>query len=118
MAPGKTPKERWHVGREIPLAVIITLLIAFGGNIFAVGYFAQKVTSFMDWTKTEFSRQEIKIDNMGADKVHRQTVLAMLETRDAKIDAINISLAALRTTMQANTALLQKILFERQSESK
>lgn len=105
-------KENWHMEKGVPLALIVTVLFAFGANIYTYASTMQEIKSFMKLTDQRFADQDEKIREGTADRIYRSTVLAMFETRDAKINNVAESITSLSTTIGSNTVLLQQILRE------
>lgn len=86
--------SRWHVGREIPLALIAALLIQTGGGI----WWASTMTSKLDTalqTLAEFRAERYTKDDGRRD---RELLVAQLETlkardaeHDRRIEALELS---------------------------
>ena len=51
-------KERWHVGKEIPLAVVITMILQAA----AIVWFAAKMDNQIDVNSASISRNGVKIE--------------------------------------------------------
>ena len=79
-------KERWHVGREIPIAVLVMLAVQTGGGVWWAASLSQKLDSVIDqvaelraerYTK-EDARRDQELMKLRATELERR--VASLET--------------------------------------
>ena len=82
-------KERWHVGKEIPLAVVMTMIL----QAVAIVWFAAQMDNQIDINKASIERNLVRIDAAGVeiddlyDAISEQNVLnARLEVTMLNID--------------------------------
>ncbi len=101
-------REKWHVGKEIPISLILTLLLVVGSNI----AFKQQVEDFMLHTETRLEEMQRDIRERTADRIHSTTVREMFRTKDAEIKSLGVSVAKIENVVEGNTDLLQQILRE------
>lgn len=83
-------EDRWHVGKEIPLAVLFTLVIQTGGGV----WWLAQVSSKIDYAIV--TMQEFKAERYTRDDARRDRELA--SQRDAEHDR---RLANLEASLEA-----------------
>lgn len=66
-------KERWHVGKEIPLAIIVSLMLQTGGVV----WWASSLSTKMDLLSAQVF--ELKADKSGQN-------IALLQQRDIEFE--------------------------------
>lgn len=71
-------RNGWHVGREIPIAVIVALVIQTGGGIWWLANLAAKLDS------VQYQLAELKTDRYTASDARRDNDLARL--RDENLE--------------------------------
>lgn len=85
-------QEKWHVGKEVPIAVLFTLVVQTGGGI----WWLAQVSSKIDYAVS--TMQEFKAERYTRDDARRDRELA--QQRDAEHDrrlaAIEASLDVLK----------------------
>ena len=103
-------EQRWHVGKEIPIAVIVAIGIAILSNYGMYKAFEEKMLNHIDRADEKFLEMREYIDSRTSDRIHGQTVREMFRTKDAEIRALATALDKMHSTQQAHTVLLQEIL--------
>ena len=95
-------KERWHVGKEIPLAVVFAMMVQLGGII----WFASKMDTRLDVNAASIVRNNIKIEKADAkiddlyDAIAEQNVLN--GRLDVTLQNVNRTLEGVSRYMEAN----------------
>lgn len=105
-------EQKWHVGKEIPIAVIFAIVIAIISNYGMYKAFEQKMLSHIDRTDEKFIEMRAYVDSRTADRIYGQTVREMFRTKDAEIKSLADAIDKMHTTQQAHTVILQEILRE------
>lgn len=82
-------EERWHVGKEIPLAVLFTLIVQTGGGIWWLAQVSSKIDHAIS------TIQEFKVERYTKDDGRRDRELA--QQRDAEHDR---RLAAIEASLE------------------
>lgn len=72
----KRPNERWHVGKEIPIAVIMGLMVQTGGLI----WFAATQTAKLDYLTVMMT--EFRVSQYTQADARRDIELALARHRD------------------------------------
>ena len=76
------PKERWHVGKEIPLAVVITMILQAA----AIVWFAAKMDNQIDVNAASISRNGVKIEKADLKIDGLYDAIAEQNVLNARID--------------------------------
>ena len=71
-------RDRWHVGREIPIAVLVMLAVQTGGGIWWAAGLSQKLDSVIAQVA------EIKSERYTKDDARRD--MELMRTRDADLE--------------------------------
>lgn len=94
------PKERWHVGKEIPLAVVITMILQAA----AIVWFAAKMDNQIDVNAASIARNlksieisELEIDDLYDAIADQNVVNARL---DVTLQNINKTLESVNRHME------------------
>ena len=114
-------RERWHVGKEIPIAVIIMVLGVGLTNFVGWKLFEGKVESYITATNDRFielhkliQQREIQIykmlDEKTKDRIQKSEVIQMFAVKDVQIEALTNSINRLYEASVSNNAVLQEIL--------
>ena len=114
-------REKWHVGKEIPLAVIIVVLGVALTNFIGWKLFEAKVESYITATDSKFleihklmQQRELQmyrmLDERTTDRVSKAEVIQMFATKDVQIEALTSSIDRLYEASVSNNAMLQEIL--------
>ena len=85
-------QEKWHVGKEVPLAVLLTLMVQTGGGI----WWLAQVSSKIDYAIA--TMQEFKAERYTRDDARRDRELAAQRDaeHDRRLAAIEASLEMLK----------------------
>ena len=114
-------REKWHVGKEIPIAVIIMVLGVGLTNFVGWKLFEGKVESYITSTNGRFielhkliQQREIQIykmlDEKTKDRIQKSEVIQMFAVKDVQIEALTNSINRLYEASVSNNAVLQEIL--------
>ena len=114
-------RERWHVGKEIPIAVIIMVIGVGLTNFVGWKLFEGKVESYITATNDRFielhkliQQREIQIykmlDEKTKDRIQKSEVIQMFAVKDVQIEALTNSINRLYEASVSNNAVLQEIL--------
>lgn len=89
---GVEEREKWHVGREVPLAVISTLCVMILAQIGTWQAFKNEVENYMEFQQDQ-RIEDIKtmrayVEARTDDRIRGSQVHSMLEVRDVKHEAL------------------------------
>ncbi len=86
---GKEQAKRWHIGREIPLAVILVLMIQTAGVIWWAASTSAKV-DFMKETNVAASIVQAAVDRRQDDESQRSEtrIMTQLDKLNVKLDKL------------------------------
>ena len=79
------PKEHWHVGREIPIALIFVVLIQTAGGVWWASTMTSKIDSALV-TLSEFRAERYTKEDGRRDREFLGLVLEGLKTRDGELE--------------------------------
>ncbi len=95
-------KERWHAGKEIPLAVIFAMGVQLGGII----WFASKMDNQIDVNAASIVRNDVKIERANGKIDDLSDAIAEQNVVNARLDVtmqnINRTLEVVGRYMEAN----------------
>ncbi len=95
-------KERWHVGKEIPLAVVFAMMLQLGGII----WFASKMDNQIDVNAASIVRNDVKIERANGKIDDLSDAIAEQNVVNARLDVtmqnINRTLEVVGRYMEAN----------------
>lgn len=77
--------KRWHVGREIPLALIVVLIVQTAGGVWWAANLTNKVDSAI-LSIQEFKTERYTKDDARRDQELMRTVISVLQTVDSSFD--------------------------------
>ena len=82
-------KQKWHIGKEVPLATIVVLLLQTAGALWWAAQVAAKV-DYLERTQVTNELSQAAIDRRQDDEAKRSEdrILAQLEKLSAKLDRI------------------------------
>ena len=93
--------DRWHVGKEIPLAVIVALVVQLG----AIVWFASKMDNRIDTNTAAISRNFVRISKTIKDIDSLEMVVATQNVINGRLDVtlknINRTLEVFSRRMEA-----------------
>lgn len=78
-------KEYWHVGKEIPLALIVVVLIQTGGGIWWASALSSKLDSAL-MTLAEFKAERYTRDDGRRDREFIGVLLEQIRAKDIEIE--------------------------------
>lgn len=94
-------KERWHVGKEVPLAVVITMMLQAA----AIVWFAAKMDNRIDINTAAFERNLVQIKEINADIDDIHDSIAAQNVINGRLDVtmqnVNRTLEAVGRHMEA-----------------
>lgn len=95
-------KERWHVGKEIPLAVVMTMLV----QAVAIVWFAAKMDNQIDVNAASITRNDAKIEKADVKIDGLYNAIAEQNVINARLDVtmqnVNRTLEVVGRYMEAN----------------
>jgi septal ring factor EnvC (AmiA/AmiB activator) len=75
-------KERWHVGKEIPLAVVLTMIL----QAVAIVWFAAKMDNQIDVNAASITRNDVKIEKANTKIDDLYDAIAEQNVINARLD--------------------------------
>ena len=114
-------REKWHVGKEIPLAVIVMLIGVVLAQYVGWKIFQASVDSYIASTDDKFlelhasnNRRDVQflrlLDERTNDRISKAEVVQMFVVKDVQIEALTNSIDRLYEASVSNNAVLQEIL--------
>ena len=95
-------KERWHVGKEIPLAVVFAMMLQLAGII----WFASKMDNQIDVNAASIVRNDVKIEKANGKIDDLSDAIAEQNVINARLDVtmqnVNRTLEVVGRYMEAN----------------
>ena len=114
-------REKWHVGKEFPLAVIVMLIGVVLSQYVGWKVFQNSVDAYIDATEDKFlelhasnNRRDVQflrlLDERTDDRIGKGEVVQMFAIKDVQINALTSSIDRLYEASVSNNAMLQEIL--------
>lgn len=89
MTPKQDVKEKWHLKKEIPITVILTILLSVGAGTLAIWNIRGDVDLHWQVTGQQISSLDTHIQNdVTSNTETRNLALMLLEKLDTKLDTI------------------------------
>lgn len=83
---GRQPADRWHIARDIPLAVLVTLVIQTGAGVWFLSQMSARVDSAIE-TIRELRNERYTREDARRDRELFMTMFQSLQLRDAELSA-------------------------------
>lgn len=96
----ETDNRKWHIGKEIPVATLIALVLVIASNFVTYSLFKQEVEIFMASTDKEFTKVYARINEHNAKDLDSATVRAMFRHKDSQINDLKSSLTEIKNSIE------------------
>ena len=84
--PERRANDRWHIARDIPLAVLVTLVIQTGAGVWFLSQMSARVDSAIE-TIRELRNERYTREDARRDRELFMTMFQSLQLRDAELSA-------------------------------
>lgn len=77
--------DRWHIGKEVPLAVLFMLLVQTGGGIWWLAQMSSKIDRALD-TLAEFKAERFTKEDARRERELMFTLIDQIRVRDVEME--------------------------------
>jgi hypothetical protein len=77
--------DRWHIGKEVPLAVLFMLLLQTGGGIWWLAQMSSKIDRALD-TLAEFKAERFTKEDARRERELMFTLIEQIRSRDVEME--------------------------------